>query len=64
MSSFSAVCLPAREQHGRFHEDSGDSRECVMKAIAYEPRIRSWVSIFHRRGAEVAKERRALHVGR
>jgi hypothetical protein len=29
-----------------------------------QPRIRSWVSIFHRRGAEVAKERRALHVGR
>jgi len=29
-----------------------------------DPKYRSWVSIFHRRGAEVAKERRALHVGR
>ena len=29
-----------------------------------QPKYRSWVSIFHRRGAEVAKERRALHVGR
>jgi hypothetical protein len=29
-----------------------------------EPKYRSWVSIFHRKGAEVAKERRALHVGR
>jgi transposase-like protein len=41
-----------------FEEGSSESTEVV------KPRIRSWVSIFHRKGAEVAKERRALHVGR
>ncbi len=42
--------------------DSSDSFRC--NPVPNEPKYRSWVSIFHRRVAEVAKERRALHVGR
>ena len=36
----------------------------LKRAIQHQPRIRSWGFIFQRRVAEVAKERRALHVGR
>jgi hypothetical protein len=42
----------------------GGEFEEFLGLEAFEPKYRSWVLIFHRRGAEVAKERRALHVGR
>ncbi len=41
----------------------GDETVC-FETFRFQPKYRSWVSIFHRRVAEVAKERRALHVGR
>ena len=43
--------------------DKKEEDRKICQDRPHEPKYRSWVSIFHR-SAEVAKERRALHVGR
>jgi len=49
-----------------FHQQSKINNLSVVASAKsdHHPGIRSWVSIFHRKGAEIAKERKALIVGR